>query len=408
MNLADLIKAGRLIGSIKAGTLWLSDGTTRTIDMKSTLKKRGCKWDKGTKAWWCKATTDHTAAIIERARQRKHELSLAEPINYQKMKDIIQYIEERKLALQADDSPETRDKSVKALKILRYLCKWRDNPTRVVNYDYRRVGRLYAAGESKTNRSCSLPGCYKGLRASLVGHVGHDIDVANSLPEIAVQLGERLYNEGLADLQPSDYAPLKRYNQERSQWLPRIMEWHGCDRDSAKKLVLIALFGGNPRYSLNDRILYKKNLNELHRPLEALVTSLATFRRKMVSYYVGINKTLKSMYEEKLKTKGSEEGAERGMFAIITHMEEDKAMKIIRDYLTENGVQIFALIYDGLIASSCRDTLLRGAEERLAESGFDLKLEEKPLYGMQDEPISELEHLKDIEPCHGKRKREGA
>jgi|EP00966_Prymnesium_polylepis_P317391 hypothetical protein len=141
----------------------------------------------------------------------------------------------------------------------------------------------------------------------------------------------------------------------------------------------------------------------MYPPLKQLVKSLRSFRQKMVSFYKENNEKLRLKYNQKLKLKGKE-GAERSIFAIITHMVENNAMKIIRDYMAENNIEMFAQIYDGLITSKCSETLLRGAEERLSLYGFDLKLKEKPLYGLQDSTITELQHLENTMRVDAKEK----
>ena len=68
-------------------------------------------------------------------------------------------------------------------------------------------------------------------------------------------------------------------------------------------------------------------------------------------------------------------------------------MEKVREYIWSQGVDIFALIHDGLITSECNDELLRGAEDHIAQYGWHIRLAEKPLYGLQDQPIPELAAL---------------
>merc|ERR1711965_1185290 len=92
------------------------------------------------------------------------------------------------------------------------------------------IGRLYVKGGSKTERSKSMQGCFKGLRAALIGHVGHDIDIENSLPSLTVQWLDKLVDLGKAELSSDEYVLLKDYVNDRTSWLSEIQKFHGCNR----------------------------------------------------------------------------------------------------------------------------------------------------------------------------------
>eukprot|EP00966_Prymnesium_polylepis_P302168 6981384-Prymnesium_polylepis.2 len=68
-------------------------------------------------------------------------------------------------------------------------------------------------------------------------------------------------------------------------------------------------------------------------------------------------------------------------------------MEKIREYIWSQGVDIFAQIHDGLIMSESSDDLLRGAENYVAEFGWQIRLAEKCLHGLQDKPIPEFAPL---------------
>ena len=59
-------------------------------------------------------------------------------------------------------------------------------------------------------------------------------------------------------------------------------------------------------------------------------------------------------------------------------------MEKIREYIWSQGIDIYSLIHDGLITSACSDQLLRGIEDYIAQHGWDIRLAEKPLHGLQD------------------------
>eukprot|EP00966_Prymnesium_polylepis_P156481 3615447-Prymnesium_polylepis.1 len=127
----------------------------------------------------------------------KSVLSLDEPLNLDKLNEIIASIQSRQHVLLPVGQSKEHDK---VRDVLKYLMAMRKRPV-VTEYAYLSgIGRLYVKGGTKTERSKSLQGCFKGLRAPLIGHVGHDIDIENSLPTLAVQWLEKLTALGKADL----------------------------------------------------------------------------------------------------------------------------------------------------------------------------------------------------------------
>ena len=125
----------------------------------------------------------------------------------------------------------------KVRDVLKFLAEMTMQPI-MKEYHYSNgIGRLYVKGGSSTTRSKSMQGCFKGLRASLMGHIGHDIDIENSLPTLTVQWLDRLVELGKAELSFDDFINLKHYVNDRSNWLAEIQEFHKCDRESAKNLV---------------------------------------------------------------------------------------------------------------------------------------------------------------------------
>ena len=272
-------------------------------------------------------------------------------------------------------------------KVLTYLEQMKKQPMLKEYYYSHGIGRLYVKGGSSTVRSKSMQGCFKGLRAALIGHIGHDIDIENSLPSLTVQWLDKLVKSGKAELSSDDYVLLKDYVNDRAAWLSEIQKFHGCDRDSAKNLVLVTLFGGDPKWHLKKNATL--NTSIVYPRLQQLVDELSTVRRKVVKFRNQLPKYRK-MYERKLKKKGSEEAAMRSAFAIYTQEIEDWVMEKVREYIWSQGIEIYSLIHDGLITSACTDQLLRGIEDYIAQHGWDIRLAEKPLHGLQDAPIPEL------------------
>ena len=314
-------------------------------------------------------------------------LSLEEPINMDKLQETIKFIKSRQHILLPVGKDRQNDK---VREVLQYLEEMTKQPIMKDYYYSHGIGRLYVKGGSSTVRSKSMQGCFKGLRAALIGHIGHDIDIANSLPSLTVQWLDKLVDLGRAELSSDDFILLKDYVTDRALWLSQIQEFHGCDRDSAKKLVLVTLFGGDPKWHLKSSATL--NLDDTFPRLQQLVEELISVRRKVVTFQNQLPKYRK-LYVRKLQEKGSEEIAMRSAFAIYTQEIEDCVMEKIREYIWSQGVDIYSLIHDGLITSACSDELLRGAEDHIAQCGWHIRLAEKPLYGLQDQPIPELSPL---------------
>ena len=79
------------------------------------------------------------------------------------------------------------------------------------------------------------------------------------------------------------------------------------------------------------------------------------------------------------------------MFALYIHEIEDFVMGHVMDFLASQRIEVFSLIFDGVISSDCSEQLLRETEAYVEEAcRFRIKLAEKPLYGLQDQPVPEL------------------
>ena len=314
-------------------------------------------------------------------------VSLEEPLNMDKIHETIQFIQSRQHVLLPNGQNRQHDKVREVLKYLQDMTK----RPKLTEYFYSNgIGRLYVKGGSKTERSKSLQGAFKGIRGLMIGHVGHDVDIENSLPCLTIQWLDKLVALDKANLALDDYSLLTDYVHNRSEWLSQIMEFHGCNRDAAKTLVLVTLFGGDPKYHLKNHAT--KNVDRTFHRLQQLVNQLKAVRCKVVAFQNELPKYRK-LYERKLKEKGSEEAAMRSVFAIYTQEIEDCIMQKIREYLWSQGVNIYALIHDGLITSECNEDLLRRIEAEIAEWGWHIRLAEKPLYGLQDQQIPELAPL---------------
>jgi hypothetical protein len=334
-------------------------------------------------------------------RDGGYDLELAEPINMERLDELIWEIRSIEYAL-LPDTRNGREKQTEKQKqhnkvrdILDYLYSMKaqcDKGKLNVKYFYKDgIGRLYAKGETSKMRSRSMQGCFSGLRAPLIGHVGHDVDIENSLPVISTQWLDKMISEGVIDC---TIDLLKNYTENRNVWLSEVMKYHDCDRDQAKKIVLVVLFGGEPNFKHLKEM--PKNQYRPHPWVRKLADELKIVRKTVVD---ALWDHYKDLIDKKREDKMDEEALYRSVFSILTHEQEDLCMRAIREYVKEMKVIIYSLIHDGLILSECTDELLRGAEQRVFDkTGYSIKLAEKPLYGKQYDEIKELKCTTNIEP----------
>lgn len=114
----------------------------------------------------------------------------------------------------------------------------------------------------------------KGVRKALIGKYGHDIDIANSLPCITLQWVRMLIDCGL-DLNNDDLVSLEYFVSNRDEFYKGLMDHHNIDCNTAKNIVLVVLFGGDPSYHLSD---------EMYPPLATMREDLLVVRSRVVDF----------------------------------------------------------------------------------------------------------------------------
>lgn len=337
-------------------------------------------------------------------RDGGYELKLKEPINENRLDEIIEYVRSIEYGLLPDSRNTCTNKKLSAKQkendkvrdILEFLYslkgQLKDGFNEVEYYYKDDIGRLYAKGETTKMRSRSMQGCFSGLRAALIGLLGYDVDIENSLPVITTQWLQFLMNEKKIPEIVMEY--FLDYVENRDEWLQKIMEYHECTRDQAKTIVLIVMFGGEPNF--NHLKEMPKNQYRPHPKVRKLADELSEIRKIVVD---SLEPDYKELCDLKRAEKNDENAYYRSVFAILTHEQEDKIMRVIREFFKAMEIEIYALIHDGLIVSQCNDELLENAVAQIQiETGYEIKLCEKPLHGLQDSDIKELEFTRDITP----------
>ena len=95
---------------------------------------------------------------------------------------------------------------------------------------------------------------------------------------------------------------LKNYTENRDVWLSEIMRYHECDRDQAKKIVLVVLFGGEPNFKHLKEM--PKNKYRPHPWVRKLADELKTVRKTVVD---ALWDQYKDLIDQKREEKSDEE-----------------------------------------------------------------------------------------------------
>lgn len=260
-----------------------------------------------------------------------------------------------------------------------------------VEYEHRDTsgrGRLFAIGETVKidgfvyPRNTTLQGMHSDLRTALVGDFAHDIDCENSEIRLLCSLTKQL---GITDLIPTIFD----YRDNRSVWLRLISESHTVSQSDAKRLVNIIVSGGR----------YETWLKSIDKNVSIAVKKVKTFCFKL---YSEVNALLDQLLQhpkfkwteierEKFLSKGnSTVAADKAMMSRIIQCCENEVLGLVHRAFCQNGWKVRAKIFDGLVVEpspnvpSCTlNATIKKAESSCQALGWDIRLVEKPLHGLQ-------------------------
>ena len=253
-------------------------------------------------------------------------------------------------------------------------------------------GRLFAKGltvpdtDDKYPRTATLQSMPKDLRNPLVGSIAHDIDCENSEYRLICSLAAQMQLEHLVPT-------LIDYRDNRSTRLAMICQKHNVTKDEAKRLPNIILSSG----------VYKTWLRIVNRtthgtdPVRTFANKLAmeirAFRHELLKHprfaWTAIDR-------EQLRQKGKPDGTiDALLLPRIIQSCENEVLGIIQRSLHDSGWYTRAKVFDGLLASD--DAGLTGLPRALADAtsackqrGWSVLLLEKPLHGLQDQPLETI------------------
>jgi hypothetical protein len=272
-----------------------------------------------------------------------------------------------------------------------------------VEYQHKDIayrGRLFANGtqitlpDKKYPRTTTLQGIHSDLRATLVGEFAHDIDCENSEVRLLCSLASQM---GLESLIPT----IVDYRDNRMKWLSTIRIAHPKVSESeAKRLPTIILNGGRYETWLHSVGCKEKtnNLKSFGFDLSQEVTAL----RDQLLHHPRFRWT--EIERQKLVSEGRKGGAVAvALLPRIVQSCENEVLGIIHHVFHRHEWRVRAKIFDGVIVEPPPKTatksivnMMRLAESACKEKGWDVRLAEKPLYGLQDDPISTVQESRTV------------
>ena len=263
-----------------------------------------------------------------------------------------------------------------------------------VKYEHRDLsgrGRLFAIGEtvkvsdSKFPRTTTLQGMHSDLRSALVGKFAYDIDCANSEIRLICSLAQQLDKTYLI-------RHVFDYRDRRDQWLDKIEQAHGVDRSTAKRLVNIIASGGAYQDWLRQIKKKWQSDGDIKDFCFKLRLEIDALRDQLVQH-----PKFKWTELEREKMKREEKPLsqiERNLMPRIIQSCENDVLGIIHRTFAQNKWFVRAKVFDGLIVEPSPDTSLdlsemnQKCEAACRYFGWDVKLVEKPLHGMTEQPSS--------------------
>ena len=105
---------------------------------------------------------------------------------------------------------------------------------------------------------------------------------------------------------------------------------------------------------------------------------------------------------EKLRKEGKSDGEiDNVLMPRIVQCCENEVLGIVHRSFEDNGWRVRAKVFDGLIAEDPSriknlSDALKAAEKACLSRGWDVRLIEKPLYHLHDEPIKTVQEARDV------------
>ena len=279
--------------------------------------------------------------------------------------------------------------------LLEYPTTTQQCVIREVAYTHKDVshrGRLFAQGKSvpaiegRYPRNTTLQTMCDDWRAPLVGAFAHEIECDLSDIHIICSLAAQL---NLSELIPTIMA----YKTSPQEWIDKISRIHNVPAKVAKKWPDIIVAGGLYIYKswLRTMDLDSPEAHTVKKFTCGIAAEIAVFSAELLRHPKFKWTVLESRH---LREEGKRGAAlTTTLVNRILRSCETEIIGIVHRCLENVGWQVRSKIFDGLLVEQ-REGSERTLEEalKLAETacklqGWQVKLVEKPLRGLQDEPI---------------------
>jgi 8-oxo-dGTP pyrophosphatase MutT (NUDIX family) len=253
-------------------------------------------------------------------------------------------------------------------------------------------------------RTATLQGGHSDTRTVCCGARAHDIDCENSDYRLICSLATQTGN---VDLVPTAFD----YVAHREAYIKEICELHDCSEGTAKRLANVVGNCGSYWTWLRNNALRvpsdglavfeckrckaflpqkqcDKNRGEsnMTRELEALRTALFDHPR----FRATVKAERGRLQRERLKPSRQHDASLWS--TCVMQASENEVLGHIERALFRLGWDVWALIFDGLMAAPSAECTepdvkkaMAAAEAACKECGWDIKLADKPLHGLQDE-----------------------
>lgn len=281
----------------------------------------------------------------------------------------------------------------------------------VVTYQYRDPnfrGHLFAAGKEvytgsrKFPRTTTLQGIYKELRPTLVGAFAREIQCENSEIRTLCSLAEQLK---LANLVKTFLS----YRDKPKEYHDVIRRVHGVTEQQAMKLPLFILNGASYRQWLSTLKLEDNNKGcpdraALDKFILGLQTEIGAVRDEIFKH-PRFQWVLRDREKQLLSNQSCSSVDAANFFRIMQDCQNEVLGLIHRSFVNSRWI-VRCKIFDKILIEKCPASPKDIAETSEAENlenrlfqieklcatfGWDVKLVETQLYGLQDQPIKILE-----------------
>ena len=240
------------------------------------------------------------------------------------------------------------------------------------------------------DRAVGYQSMLRDLRPRLGGARLFDVDMVKACPSMVVNIARRRrYNGDLARV--ADFAT----RDGGTRWLETMTARYNCSKEAAKTLMQAALFGDDVARSF---ARWKREHGVA--ASSELLPEVSEFHAQVLAFRAWAFAEFEYLFAHERRALRerhpgwSDAKLDRSLFAQWLFDAEDAVLQRLGHHLVSLGWAVVALIFDGLLveeaAREAPERLaddLRKVEAALANEGWQIALDVKPLHGTQDAPV---------------------